>query len=76
MEEFFGVLRQAAGERDRFQALSTFRLGVRERARELQRLAAGLGFFGEELGTRAALLERFCDYFRVSSPVTLRNQAG
>lgn len=56
-QKLFSVLRQAARQRDRFQTLGTFGLRVTERTRELQRLAACFGFFGEELGTRAALLE-------------------
>ena len=74
-EKLFGVLFEATGKRDRLQATSTFGLYVTEGARELQCLTRSLGFLGEKRRTRAALLERFGDYFRVSSPVTSRYQA-
>jgi len=75
-KEFVDVIRETPCESDRLKPVRTLCLRVAKGAGELQGLARGFRLICEQRGTRTALLERFGDYFRFSSPVTSRYQPG
>jgi len=75
-KKFVDVVRETPCEGERLKPVCTLRLRVAKGAYELQGLARGLRLVRKQRGPRTALLERFSDYFFLSSPVTSRYQNG